>query len=69
MVNANGYASGGHDASAAITVNGVSCGRSQTNGHERARGVYTNAFCVITASVGSNTITASGSTRLIIIGS
>lgn len=69
MVNANGYASGGHDALVAITVNGFSCGRSQTNGHARAWGVYTNAFCAIPASKGNNTITASGTTSLIIIGS
>ena len=36
MVGSTGFASGRHDATANITVNGSSCGRSQTNGHERA---------------------------------
>lgn len=68
MVGSTGFASGGHDATANITVNGSSCGTSQTNGHQRAWGVYTNAFCIISAKQGLNTITASGTSRLIIVG-
>lgn len=66
LVNAHS-GGGGWDAVTVIIVNGGECSRSHSNGHARGW-IVSGTACVSRAVHGNNTVSASGASRLIVVG-
>ncbi len=64
------YRQGVWEQTVEIFVNGAKCGRDHGNSHERTYGsiASANASCIARAIKGNNAVSASSTSRLIVIG-